>query len=47
MYGIERHHLPDDPEGEHNALIDAKWTKDAYYKLKEVIAERPSEVIHW
>lgn len=31
--GIKREDLPPDSTDEHNALVDARWIKDAYYRV--------------
>jgi hypothetical protein len=33
--GLPREYLPPSPSDEHNALADARWVRDSYYKLKE------------
>lgn len=39
--GLPREALPPDPEGEHDALIDARWVRDAYAVLRERLAAVP------
>lgn len=38
MVGVERSELP--PAGEHNALTDARWNKQAFQRIRELSADR-------
>ena len=42
--GLSRHDLPPDSDGEHDALVDARWNRVAWKRLQEISRVKEGEV---
>jgi len=38
--GVDRSDMPPDPKGEHDALVDARWNREAWKRLQETKVQR-------